>query len=94
MPVMAARFPPRSSWGPSSGSGARAVFGREGYTCASIDAIAAEAGVSSRTTQLALQNHLLEVGRKGLLAVDEGNVEELVREGVELFLLVYGNEPG
>ncbi|MFI6944186.1 TetR/AcrR family transcriptional regulator [Streptomyces sp. NPDC050418] len=33
--------------------GARAVFGRDGYTRASIDAIAAEAGVSSRT----LYNH-------------------------------------
>ncbi|WP_199552745.1 TetR/AcrR family transcriptional regulator [Streptomyces sp. N35] len=33
--------------------GARAVFGREGFTRASIDAIAAEAGVSSRT----LYNH-------------------------------------
>ncbi|MFF1376353.1 TetR/AcrR family transcriptional regulator [Streptomyces sp. NPDC058308] len=30
-------------------SGARTVFGREGYTRASIDAIAAEAGVSTRT---------------------------------------------
>ncbi|MDG4858444.1 TetR/AcrR family transcriptional regulator [Streptomyces sp. T-3] len=194
--------------------GARTVFGREGYTRASIDAIAAEAGVSSRTLynhfgdkeglfravllesaaavtegmkevfdrhfrkfrvpeedlvdlalewvgnttvhpehfalvrqiipeasrlpaevleewqrtgpqagQVTLRNHLLEVGRKGLLAIDEDNVaqaawrlslfigggvtvesyfgalplapdrvEELVREGVELFLHLYGNK--
>ncbi|SDL11307.1 TetR/AcrR family transcriptional regulator [Streptomyces indicus] len=192
--------------------GARTVFGREGYTRASIDAIAAEAGVSSRTlynhfgdkeglfravlldssaavtaaqqevlarhfhkfrdpeadlvdlalewvggaeahpehfalvrqiipeagrlpadvlkewqrigpqaTREALKGHLLEAGRAGLLAVDEGNADRavrhfvlftggavtsesyqgalpleperldlLVREGVELFLKLYG----
>ncbi|RII13534.1 Transcriptional regulator, TetR family [Streptomyces sp. YIM 130001] len=194
--------------------GARVVFGREGYTRAGIDAIAAEAGVSSRTlynhfggkeslfravllesaeavtaatralfdrhfhkfrepyedlldlgldwarqrevhaehfalvrqiipegprlpadvlaewqsigpdsTQLALQAYLLEAGQQGRLAVDESNaaratrhlslflggavmidsyygalplqaaeVEELVRDGVETFLRLYGVE--
>lgn len=41
-------------------SGARTVFGREGYTRASIDAIAAEAGVSTRT----IYNHF--GGKEGL----------------------------
>ncbi|RFU83041.1 TetR/AcrR family transcriptional regulator [Streptomyces triticagri] len=194
--------------------GARTVFGREGYTRAGVDAIAAEAGVSSRTlynhfggkeslfravllesaeavteahralfdrhfrkfrepyedlldlgldwirqrevhpehfalvrqiipegprlpadvleewqrigpraTQLSLRTHLLAVGQEGRLAVDEGSadraarhlslflgggvmldsyygalplepaaVEELVRDGVEVFLRLYGVE--
>jgi AcrR family transcriptional regulator len=47
--------------------GARAVFGREGYTRASIDAIAAEAGVSTRT----IYNHFADKSDLFLTVIEE-----------------------
>lgn len=49
--------------------GARTVFGRDGYTRASIDAIAKEAGVSTRTIYNHFENGKTELFR---LIVEEG----------------------
>ncbi|WP_447038785.1 TetR/AcrR family transcriptional regulator [Streptomyces sp. DSM 118878] len=58
-------------------SGARTVFGREGYTRASIDAIAAEAGVSTRT----IYNHF--GGKEGLFRAVLLESAESVTEATE-----------
>ncbi|NYI06750.1 TetR/AcrR family transcriptional regulator [Allostreptomyces psammosilenae] len=50
---------------------ARVVFGREGYTRASVDAIAAEAGVSKRT----IYNHYADKERLFLSVVLDGALE-------------------
>ena len=50
---------------------ARAVFGREGYTGASVDTIAAEAGVSKRT----IYNHYVDKEQLFLSVILEGSAQ-------------------
>ena len=51
--------------------GARTVFGREGFTRASVDTIAAEAGVSKRT----IYNHFADKEQLYLTVIQEGATE-------------------
>ena len=51
--------------------GARAVFGREGFTRTTVDAIAAEAGVSKRT----IYNHYVDKEQLFLSVIQEGATE-------------------
>jgi AcrR family transcriptional regulator len=51
--------------------GARAVFGRDGFARASVDAIAAEAGVSKRT----IYNHYADKEQLFLSVIQEGAAE-------------------